>query len=203
MKNKIIIILLIAITKLAIAQDIQKLQTAFAQSYIFETEKNYTEAIESILKVHSDKYYETNMRLGWLNYQAKKYPESVNFYKAATTLKANSLEAKLGLANAYYAQSSWEALIQLYNDILKLDANNIVANYRLGLIYYNRENYLQAKKYFDLYLSLYPFDFDALSINAWNNFKLGKMEQAKELFNKALLLYPKNTDSIEGLRLCK
>ncbi len=201
--KKIILLLVLLNSIFVDAQDFAKLQAAFSQSYIFENEKNYSEAIESISKVHSEKMYETNMRLGWLNSQAKKYPESVNYYKAASTLNPNSIESKLGLASAYYAQSLWEPLINLYNDILKIDPNNITANYRLGLIYYNRENFTQAQKYFDKYLTLFPFDFDALSINALNNYKLGKKELAKEQFNKALLLYPKNGDSLEGLRLCR
>lgn len=203
MKTRLVILSFTLMCNFAIAQEQIKLEDAFTQSYVFESEKNYVEAIESILKVHNDKLYETNMRLGWLNYQAKRYPESANYYKKATELKSLSLEAKLGLANALVAQSSWDLVIQVYSDILKIDANQVSVNYKLGLIYYNRENYQLAKKYFETYLNLYPFEYDALSINAWNNLKLGNKKMAAEQFNKALLLYPKNTDSLEGLKLCK
>jgi len=203
MKLNSIIITVLIFSSFAVAQDQQKLEAAFSQSYSFESEKSYADAIEAILRVYTENSYETNIRLGWLYYQYKKYPESTNYYKKATLLKPNSIEAKLGLASPIAAQSSWDILIDLYNDILKIDANQITVNYRLGLIYYNRQNFTQAKKYFDIYLSLYPFDYDALSISAWNSLKLGKKDVARDLFNKALLLYPKNTDSLEGLKQCK
>jgi hypothetical protein len=60
-----------------------------------------------------------------------------------------------------------------------------------------------AKKYFDVYLNLFPFDFDVLNISAWNAFRQGKFDVAKALFNKALLVYPGNVDCLEGLKLCK
>jgi len=185
------------------AQTQAELEAAFSQSYVFESEKNYDDALQAILKVHSEKCYETQLRLGWLFYSSKKYPESCAHYKKAIALQPNSLEAKLGLANPLAAQSSWEEVTNIYNDILKTDPHQITVNYRLGLIYYNRENFVQAKKYFDVYLNLYPFDYDALSISAWNNLNLGKKDDAKNLFNKALLLYPKNADSLEGLKQCK
>jgi tetratricopeptide (TPR) repeat protein len=203
MKLNSIIITILIFSNFAVAQDQQKLEAAFSQSYSFESEKSYADAIESILKVYTDNSYETNIRLGWLYYQYKKYPESTNYYKRATLLKPNSIEAKLGLAGPIAAQSSWDAVIDVYNDILKIDANQVSVNYKLGLIFYNRQDFILAKKYFDTYLGLYPFDYDALSISAWNNLKLGKKDLAKELFNKALLLYPKNTDSLEGIKQCK
>ena len=203
MKSTITVFIFLIASCNLFSQDIQKLQSAFSQSYVFESDKNYVDAIEVIVNVHNDKNYETSMRLGWLYYQNKKYPESVNIYSKAIELKPNSIEAKLGLANAHSAQYNWDAVVNVYNDILKIDPNQVTVNYRLGLIYYNRENFIQAKKYFDVYLNLYPFEFDALSISAWNNLKLGKKDVAKDLFNKALLLYPKNTDSLEGLKQCK
>jgi hypothetical protein len=42
-----------------------------------------------------------------------------------------------------------------------------------------------------------------LNISAWNAFRQGKLDIAKALFNKALLVYPGNVDCLEGLKLCK
>lgn len=185
------------------AQDNSKLESAFSQSYTFESEKNYSDAIDAIMKVYDESKYEINLRLGWLHYENKKYAESINYYKKAIAIKPSSIEAKLGLAYPLYSQGSLDVLIDIYNDILKIDPNQVTVNYRLGLIYYNRLKFTEAKRYFEKYLELYPFDYDAVSINAWNNLKLGNKVLAKELFNRSLLLYPKNSDSIEGLKLCK
>jgi hypothetical protein len=59
--KKIILLLVLLNSIFVNAQDFTKLQAAFSQSYIFENEKNYSEAIESISKVHSEKMYETKV----------------------------------------------------------------------------------------------------------------------------------------------
>jgi tetratricopeptide (TPR) repeat protein len=204
MRTQLIILLIVTFTiRYTKAQDISTLESAFAQSYSFENEKNYTDAIDAMLKVYDEKKYEINLRLGWLHFESKKYAESVNYYKKAISLKPSSIEAKLGIANPLYSQGSLDALVDVYNDILKIDPNQVTVNYRLGLIFYNRSKFSDAKKYFEKYLELYPFDYDAVSINAWNNLKLGNKMVAKELFSRALLLFPKNAESLEGLNLCK
>lgn len=185
------------------AQDMKQLQAAFAQSYILESNKNYKGAIETLMHVHNDKQYETCLRLGWLYYASQQYIESNNYYQKAIDLMPAAIEPRLGMVSPLAAINNWDQVVQLYLDILKIDPNYAVVNYRLGLIYYNRQNYVAAKKYFDVYLNLFPFDFDALNISAWTAYRQGKMDVARALFNKALLIYPSNEDSIEGLKLCK
>lgn len=184
-------------------QDMKQVQAAFAQSYIMESSKNYKGAIETILHVHNDKQYETCLRLGWLYYASQQYIESNNYYQKAVDIMPAAIEPRLGMAAPLAALNNWDQVMQVYIDILKIDPNYATVNYRLGLIYYNRQNYVAAKKYFDVYLNLFPFDFDVLNISAWNAFRQGKVDIAKALFNKALLVYPGNVDCLEGLKLCK
>jgi tetratricopeptide (TPR) repeat protein len=184
-------------------QDMKQVQAAFAQSYIMESSKNYKGAIETILHVHNDKQYETCLRLGWLYYASQQYIESNNYYQKAVDIMPAAIEPRLGMAAPLAAMNNWDQVMQVYIDILKIDPNYATVNYRLGLIYYNRQNYVAAKKYFDVYLNLFPFDFDVLNISAWNAFRQGKVDIAKALFNKALLVYPGNVDCLEGLKLCK
>jgi tetratricopeptide (TPR) repeat protein len=184
-------------------QDMKQIQAAFAQSYIMESSKNYKGAIETILHVHNDKQYETCLRLGWLYYASQQYIESNNYYQKAVDIMPAAIEPRLGMAAPLAAINNWDQVMQVYIDILKIDPNYATVNYRLGLIYYNRQNYVAAKKYFDVYLNLFPFDFDVLNISAWNAIRQGKVDVAKALFNKALLVYPGNVDCLEGLKLCK
>jgi hypothetical protein len=55
------------------AQNDAAMQKAFSDSYTQEYYKKYPEAIATISKVNSDDNYETNLRLGWLNYLNKNY----------------------------------------------------------------------------------------------------------------------------------
>ena len=73
----------------------------------------------------------------------------------------------------------------------------------MGLIYYGKEDFTTAFKYFEKVVNLYPFDYDSLIMFAWTNFKLGKYREAKVLFNKALMNKPNDSSALEGLSLIK
>ena len=70
------------------------------------------------------------------------------------------------------------------------------------MIYFYRKNYIEALKYFDVTLTLFPLDYDAITMSAWTNYYLGKKEEAKVLFNRVLLMYQQDASAIEGLALC-
>ena len=202
-KINVIIFFLFSFIMASKAQDSKQLIAAFSQSYLMETDKNYVAAIAEIQKVHNDRNYETTMRLAWLYYASEKYKESVALYQKAIDLMPASIEPKIAIATPLAALNNWDKVISNYQEILKISPNYSLINYRLGMIYYNRENYPLAKKYFDINLNLFPFDFETINMSAWTAFRLGKIEIARALFNKALLVYPANADCLEGLKLCK
>ncbi len=176
---------------------------AFEESYTYEAKKEYIKAISSISKVYNEDSYEMNLRLGWLNYMAGKYNESLQFYEKATTQMPLSIEAKLGYAYPAYALGNISEVIKVYNAILKLDAANYYANYRMGALYYEKKDYRNAFKYFDKIVNFYPFDYDAVHMTAWTYYQMGKLREAKVLFNKALLIKPNDSSALEGLKLIK
>jgi len=75
--------------------------------------------------------------------------------------------------------------------------------HRLGLIYYGRGDYEEARKLFEKVLNLYPFDYDGITMLAWTYFKLNNMREAKVFFQKALLNTSNGTSAIEGLEMLK
>uniref|UniRef100_UPI0040491C83 hypothetical protein n=1 Tax=Daejeonella sp. TaxID=2805397 RepID=UPI0040491C83 len=50
---------------------------------------------------------------------------------------------------------------------------------------------------------MYPFDYDANHMLAWSYLYLGKIDQAKILFQKALLNRPDDASAKDGLTKCK
>lgn len=176
---------------------------AFKQSYALEKKGEHKKAAEELKKVYDEKSYEINLRLGWLNYQAGVFTESVAHYQKAVNLMPYSEEAKFGLILPKAATGKWEEVIGLYQKILTNSPNNTVANYRLGLIYYGKKEYDQAYKYFEKVVNLYPFDYDGLIMFAWTNFQMGKLREAKVLFNKVILYSPEDKSALEGLKLIK
>lgn len=185
------------------AQDSKATQAAFAKSYDLEAKGDYDDAIRAIKEVYNDGTYPINLRLGWLYYMQKNYESSVAYYNKAIAAMPAAVEPLWGVLNPLVAAEKWTEVDKIYLKILSIDPKNSTANYKLGLNYYYRKNYTAAKKYFDVALNLYPFDYNILLMSAWNNYFLGKTSEAKVLFNKVLLQSPNDASALEGLGLIK
>lgn len=179
------------------------LMDAFAKSYTLEANKKYDDAISTLNKVYDANSYETNLRLGWLCYLAGKQKESVSFYEKAVYLMPSATEPLWAILKPLTVLKQWDDCEKYYMKIVKLDPKNSVANYQLGLIYFNRKNYLNAKQYFDVSLILFPFDYDNMLMSAWTQLYLERKADAKALFNKVLLYRPNDASALEGLKQIK
>jgi len=199
--RKVILLTLVVFSTSIFAQSNESLQEAFASSYKLEIDGKYSEAINELKNVYNEESYDINLRLGWLHYVSGLFTESTPYYIRCIQLKPLSIEARLGIVNPAAAMGNWTQVENTYNDILAMDSENSTANYRLGVIYYGKEDYKKASKYFDKLLNHYPFDYDALIMSAWTYYKMGEMRKAKILFNKALLNQPNNKSALEGLSL--
>ena len=178
-------------------------QEAFSKRQAYESRGNFTDAISEMKRIYQEDSYEINLRLGWVTYLAGQFTESSAYYQKAINLKPYAIEAKFGYVNPASALGNWDQVIGQYNDILAIDPQNTLANYRLGAIYYGRKDYLKAEKYLEKVVNLYPFDYDSMVLYAWTNLKLGKLREAQVLFNKTLLNRPKDPSALEGLSLIK
>ena len=187
----------------ATCQNISETISAFQQSYIHEASGDFGESMEVLRKVYDEKSYEINLRLGWLAYLSGIFTESIAFYNKAITLMPYSIEARFGIVYPASALGNWNMVITQYEKILEINPNNSIAMHRLGLIYYGREEYDEAYRYFEKVVNLYPFDYDALIMFGWANFKLNKSREAKILFQKALMHTPGGASALEGLDLLK
>jgi len=180
-----------------------QLEAAFAKSYELEKNGDFSASMDALKKVYDENSYEINLRLGWLNYNAGLFDESVIFYTKAQKLKPYSEEARFGLILPKAALGKWNDVIELYNKILEINPNNTVAMYRLGLVYYGRKDYSRAYPFFQKVVDLYPFGYDGLLMLGWTSYFLGNYNQAKVLFNKVRLYNPNDESATEGLRLIK
>ncbi len=187
----------------AIAQPDALQQEAFSASYKAENEGDYSKSIEALRKVYQEDSYPINLRLGWLTYMNGSFNESMAYYNKAIQLMPYSIEARLGLALPASAMGNWEQVIKRYKEILRIDPNHYLTNYRIGNIYYYREDYQTAHDYFERIANMYPFDYDAIHMFAWVKLRMGKSSEARILFNKALLIRPEDPSSLEGLTLLK
>lgn len=186
-----------------IAQSQSAQQAAFAKSYESEQAGKYILAINDLKPVYKSDGYFVNIRMGWLYYLAKQYSESIKYYNIAISLKPYAIEARFGCIKPLSALESWENVKAQYFQILKIDPQNTLANYWLGVIYYNRKNYTTAEKLFEKVVNLYPLDYDSIVMLAWTKLNLGKSPDARILFYQALVIRPNDSSALSGLKQLK
>ncbi len=185
------------------AQINNNLQKAFQNSYTHEGKKQYAEAISDVMPFYNENNYETNLRIGWLYYLAKNYTSSQVYYGRAVAIKPSSIEARFGFVQPLSLLGSWDKVLDQYASILKLDPQNTQGNYWTGVILYNRKQYQNAIKYLTKVITLYPFDYDGNHMLAWSYLFSGKKAEAKNYFEKALLIKPGDASSTDGLNRSK
>lgn len=203
MKTQVFIISLLIINSLYSQTITEKVQSNFAKSYTYENSGDYSQAIKLMKEVYDEKSYEINLRLGWLTYMAGNYTESASYYNKAIQLQPLSEEARLGYVLPTSAMGNWDAVLREYLKILENNPYQTTVLYRVGNIYYARNDFNKAYSYFEKLVNLYPFSYDGLLMFAWTNYKLGKLKEAKVLFQKVLLLSPDDASAKEGLGLIK
>ncbi len=183
--------------------NLSKIVAQFQQSYLDEASGDYQKAIADLKQVYDEKSYEINLRLGWLSYQLGLFTESQAYYNKAISLMPYAVEPRFGLVYPASAMGNWSVVIAQYEKILEICPNNSVALHRLGLIYYGREDYNRAHQYFEKVVNLYPFDYDGLIMLAWTKLKLNRTNEARVLFEKALMNTPGGSSALEGLEEIK
>lgn len=190
------IILIMAIAMFAKAQD-EKTIAALSTSYQDETNKEYAASIAALENVYDANSYLLNLRLGWLYYLKKEYAKSQEYYKKAIALEPKSIEARLGYVSPTSALEKWDDVLKTYKDILVIDPNNSLVNYRVGYIYYFRKNFVEAEKYLVAILKLYPFDYDTNALLGANYLAQGKIKEAKKYYSIALAYNPNSKEILE------
>jgi tetratricopeptide (TPR) repeat protein len=190
--KRIIILTLIVFCFSSKAQ--QTSESAFAKSYSFEYETQYSKAISALTDTHLESY-QMDLRLGWLYYLSKDYIKSEQYYRKAVASEPSSVEARFGLVLPLSTLGNWNNVVAVYLEITKLDPNNSIANYRLASIYYTRKDYANATQYVSKVLKLYPFDYDSNLLTGKILMTLAKNVDAKKYFIKALEYNPQSEEA--------
>lgn len=174
-------------------------ELAFSKSYSFEYDTQYAKAIEAMTALNSDAY-EVSLRLGWLYYLSKDYSKSETFYKKAIASEPSSVEARFGIVLPLAALGNWNAVLGHYLDILRIDPNNSIANYRTGYIYYSRKDYANAMVYTGKVIKMYPFDYDSNLLAGKVMMAQAKNAEAKKYFSKAIEYNPQSEEAKAALK---
>jgi tetratricopeptide (TPR) repeat protein len=201
LKKSLVLLCLCFITTDTFSQNSRQL--FFYKSYEYEKSGNYSQAVKELNSIYKADDYFINIRMAWLYYLAKQYNESIKFYEKAISLKPYAIEARFGSIKPLSAIESWDKVKNQYIQILKIDPQNTVANYWLGVMYYNKKDYESASKLFEKVINLYPLDYDTVIMLAWTKLNLGKTAEAKILFNHALTIKANDSSALDGLKRIK
>lgn len=176
----------------------------FSKSYNYESNKDYVKAIESMMSVYNANAYPVNLRLGWLWYLKGDYAKSQIYYKNAIATEPKSVEARLGYVYPAAALENWTDVAATYKEILTIDPENSIANYRMAYIsHYITKDNNAAAAYVGKVLKYYPFDFDANYLSAAIQISLGNIREASNAAMKALQYNPQSKEAqklFEGLK---
>jgi tetratricopeptide (TPR) repeat protein len=183
----------------------ETISAIYQQSYEEEARGKYQEAIFVLMQASQagDNSYLYHLRLGWLQYLATKYPDSVNSYRKAGLLSKDSIEAKLGLMLPLIAQGKWSDAEKVGREILSLDKLSYLANSRLAYIYYNLKQYKDAEAYYRNVLLYYPGDIEMKTGLAWSLLKQDKKEVAEKVFSEILRYVPNHISANTGMKIVK
>jgi len=198
---RITILLLLLIPSGLYSRDADRQIEAFRESYALENNGELQKSIEVLRAIYDEKSYEMNLRLGWLTYLSGSFIESSSYYNRSINLMPYAIEPRLGVVYPLSAMGNWDQVIAHYKKILATDLQNSLVNFRIGVIYYNREEYTAAHQYLEKVVNLYPFDIDGLVMLAWCKYRLRQYREAKILFQRALMHTPGNASAPEGLSL--
>ncbi|MBM4346662.1 MAG: tetratricopeptide repeat protein [Deltaproteobacteria bacterium] len=177
----------------------------YQQSYDEEAKGNYTEALLVLMRAErfEEKSYLFHLRLGWLNYLGKKFPDSANAYQRAIRLNKDSIEARLGLMLPLMAQGRWAEAEKVGKEILLLDKASYLANSRLAYIYYNMKLFKEAEAHYRRVLQSYPGDIEMQAGLAWSLLKQEKREEAEKVFLEILKYVPNHVTANVGMKMIK
>ena len=200
LRNLVLILgALLLIPRLSFSQTSLKQRDAFSRSYEFEAEKNYMKAAIEISNIYDENSYEHNLRLGWLNYRNGSHSASAKYYKKAIDLSPKSVEAYTGYVLPLSAMGNNDAVMEAYQEILKINPQNSIALYNVGVMHYFKKDYKNAAGYLEKAQELYPFDYYINLYLAWTYLQMERREDAKKYFNRTLLIVPTDPSALEGL----
>lgn len=182
-----------------------RLIKTFSNSVTSESLGNYGEAINEMQLALIDNRddYLINLRLGWLYYLNKDYPNSIIYYSSAIKISDSAIEALLGITYPYAAEENWDKVVEIYEDIIDKDNLNYTANLNLGQYYLNQSDYITAKRLLGKLHDNYPSDYSVNYYLGWVYYNLGDHTTSNNHFLIALIASPGDTYALEGIKLTK
>ena len=79
----------------------------------------------------------------------KRYDEAIEDLISSLALNENHLESRLYIAEAYNLKGDWKYALKVYDSILNIDGKYFEALTGKALIYFEHDDYFEARSYFE------------------------------------------------------
>ncbi|MDQ3192857.1 MAG: hypothetical protein M3Q58_14780 [Bacteroidota bacterium] len=178
---------------------------SFKKSISLDKENEHKEDNEQNLKYLATTYFNDVVQtLNPKDYQIAlknfaSFKEIQIMLNQQATLKSMEIEFKLALASVYtgiyesdrQANSAYFKKVEnLYAEILKIDSENVSANYNLGILYYNKAVNI---------INDLDFDTDIFAFMEIQETTVGIFKQSLPYMEKAYKLDPRKKETLKGL----
>jgi len=175
----------------------------YRQSYMQEAQGKPLEALATMRQVRSATggSYFVVVRMAWLAYLGGKHAEAVAGYEEAIRFAPAAIEPRIGLTLPLLAQQSWRPLEVACREVLKLDPNHMLARARLAHANYSVGNYPDAAVLYRKLVDEYPADLDHQTGLGWALARMGRVKEAKAIFQQVLAVSPDNPNALQGMAL--
>ncbi len=181
---------------------------------------NYNDAKEAYLKIKNEKReWDANFNLALIHLNGNEFGEAIKYMEAIlkqdidfkksmiyserySNKKVFFIDIYLYLGVLYKSLDKIENSIKYFKNVTESDAGNELANANLGDIYFKQDNYDEAMKYYqkainnsrDYFRKSYLYNDIGLCF-----FRKGLIEEAINMFKKAIILNSDNQDAIHNL----
>lgn len=119
-----------------------------------------------------------------------------------SNLSEEQIKEKFTKACDCHQQGREQEALQLYNELLLYFPKAFLLNYNIGLLYYETNDFSQAKKHYLIARKEYPDNHDLLYNLGLCYKKSGEVEEAKKSFQDALLCEGDDIDCLYNLAGC-
>lgn len=138
-----------------------------------------------------------NIKTGMSLIDEHRYEEAVTSFNNAVTAGENAEEAYRGMGIAYMGLIRYEDAVESFKSALENGGNipddiDYDINYYLGVCYFKLEMFEDAIARYDAIIDLRPKETDAYIQRGTTRLAMNMYPQAKEDFDKAISLEPKN-----------
>lgn len=137
---------------------------------------------------------------GLAAYDQADYQTAIHDFESAVSLNPNYAEAFFWMGSAYSKLNATDQAISAYRDCLRIQPGYAAANLELGIIYFDKFEYIAAESYLNKATQYDPGNPLGYFYLAEIYNKKGKCERPKSLYKKALDIKPDFHDAREGLK---